>query len=551
MTVQTDVVAAAPSRRQRWARSGGLAIVPALLVGALVLAPASTAATGRAHPATPSASSYVARQLLVRFASGVDRATASRLNAALGARTLKVFPFVPGLQLVELAPGANVANAAASFSALTQVRYAQPNWVSHIDADSPASVDKTPNDPMYPSQWDWPKIGAPAAWNQTTGSKKVVVGDIDTGIDYNHVDLKKNVWKNTAECTGTAGVDDDHNGYVDDCHGIDTINGDSDPKDDNDHGTHTGGTIGAVGDNGTGVTGLNWRVQVLPCKSHDSSGNGSIASIIECYQYMVTEKDAGYDIISTNNSYGGCPEACDFDQATMDGIAALNDAGILFAVAAGNNFSDNDATPVYPANYFLPNVISVAATTSTDARASFSDWGARSVMVGAPGQGVLSTVRGGGYASFSGTSMATPHVAGLAALIHADDPSLDIYQIRNLIVSSGDDVTSLAGKTVSGKRINAGTALSCSGNTVSGLLRPLDDASAGKLTVAALNIDCDAPAGGVTVKIKPGGITLKLLDTGVKGDLQAGDGIYSAFWTATPGNYTLTMGGKAYSVSVS
>jgi subtilisin family serine protease len=550
MTLQTDAVATA-SRPPRWARSGGLAIVAALLMGALALAPASTAATGRAKPTTPSPSSYLTRQLLVRFESGTDRATASRLNAALGARTLKVFPFVPGLQLVELSSGANVPAAAASFSALSQVRYAQPNWVSHIDADSPAHTDRTPNDPSYPSQWDWPKIGAPAAWDLTTGTKRVVVGDIDTGLDYNHVDLKKNAWLNTAECNGTAGVDDDHNGYVDDCHGIDTINGDSNPMDDNDHGTHTAGTIGAVGNNGIGVTGLNWKVKVLPCKSHDSTGNGSIASIIECYQYMVTEKAAGSDIISTNNSYGGCPEACGFDQATMDGIAAMNDAGIIFAVAAANNSSDNDLTPVYPANYFLPNVISVAATTSTDGLAGFSDFGARTVLVGAPGASVLSTVRNG-YASFSGTSMATPHVAALAALIHASDAGLDIYQIRNLIVSSGDSISSLATKTVSGKRINAGDALSCSSSKVFGMLRPLQNESAGKLTIAALNINCDAPAGGLTVKIKPGNVNLTLADNGRKADLQAGDGIYSVYWNASPGNYTLTFStGKVYSVSVS
>jgi subtilisin family serine protease len=540
------------SGRPHRARTAVRALVPAvMLVGALAPAPASTAAPGKARSAAPAPSSYVARQLLVRFDAGVGPSAAARLTEALGARTVKVFPFVPGLQLVELPAGASVPGAASAFGALSQVRYAQPNWVSHIDVDGPAHTDKTPNDPQYGSQWDWPKINAPAAWDLTTGRKKVVVGDIDTGLDYTHVDLRKNAWRNTAECKGKAGKDDDGNGYVDDCHGIDTINGDSNPMDDNNHGTHTAGTIGAVGNNGVGVTGLNWRVRVLPCKSHDSSGNGSIASIIECYQYMVTEKAAGYDIISTNNSYGGCPEACGFDQATMDGIAAMGDAGILFAVAAANNASDNDLTPVYPANYFLPNVIPVAATTSTDALASFSDFGARTVLVGAPGQSVLSTIRNNGYASFSGTSMATPHVAALAGLIHAFDPSLDIYQIRNLIVASGDDVSSLGAKTVSGKRIDAANALACSGSTVFGMLRPLENESAGKLTIAALNIDCAAPAGGVSVKIKPGNVNLTLADKGKKADLQSGDGIYSVFWNASPGNYTLTFSnGKSYTVKV-
>jgi subtilisin family serine protease len=441
------------------------------------------------------------------------------------------------------------------------VQYAQPNWVSHIgptmpgrSGAAPASIDKTPNDPRYGEQWDWPKINAPKAWSLTTGSRAVVVGDIDTGLEYTHEDLAANAWQNTAECNGVKGKDDDHNGYIDDCYGIDTINGDSNPMDDNGHGTHTGGTIGAVGNNGIGVTGINWKVQVLPCKSHDSTGNGSIASIIECYQYMVTEKAAGYDIIATNNSYGGCPEACDYDQATKDGIAAMGKAGILFAVAAANNSSNNDTTPVYPANYFLPNVIAVAATTSTDGLASFSDYGVRTVMVGAPGQSVLSTYRNNGYANLSGTSMATPHVAGLAGLIHAYNPSLNIYQIRNLIIAGGDDITSLAGKTVSGKRIDANGSLRCQGSKVFGLLRPLETVSLadGTQTIAALNINCAKGAGGLSVTIKPGGVQLTLADDGAGVDLKKKDGIYSVAWDpAGSGTYTLKFSnGTSYTVVV-
>jgi subtilisin family serine protease len=193
----------------------------------------------------------------------------------------------------------------------------------------------------------------------------------------------------------------------------------------------------------------------------------------------------------------------------------------------------------------------VAATTSSDGLAGFSDYGLRSVMVGAPGAAVESTVIGG-YASFSGTSMATPHVAGLAALIHAYDPSLNIYAIRNLIIAGGDDIAPLAGKTVSGKRIDALGSLDCSNEKVFGLLRPLDSVSAGKTTVAALNINCAKGAGALTVKIKPGNVTLSLADKGKRGDLRAHDGIYSATWNAAPGAYTLTFSnGKSYTVNVS
>src|SRR5262249_52915919 len=154
----------------------------------------------------------------------------------------------------------------------------------------PHHITKTPNDPQYPQQWDWPKIDAPDAWSKSTGSRKIVVTDIDTGLDYNHEDIKANAWENKAECNGKKGVDDDKNGYIDDCHGIDTINGDTDPMDDQGHGTHTGGTIGAVGDNKIGVTGFSWQVTVMPCKSHNSGGAGSVSSIIECYQYVKMEK---------------------------------------------------------------------------------------------------------------------------------------------------------------------------------------------------------------------------------------------------------------------
>jgi subtilisin family serine protease len=291
---------------------------------------------------------------------------------------------------------------------------------------------------------------------------------------------------------------------------------------------------------------------VLPCKSHDSGGNGSIASIIECYQYMVDEKADGYDIIATNNSYGGCPEACDFDQATLDGIAALDKARILFAVSAGNDSRDNDTAPKYPTNYFLPNIISTAATTSSDGLPSFSNYGDRTVMIGAPGTGILSTLPGNLYGRNSGTSMAAPHVAGLAGLLHAFNPNLNIYKIRNLILAGGDPIASLAGKTVSGNRLNANGAMTCTNRPLFGMLRPLDTVAKVTQKVAALNIDCANGAGGLTVTVKPGGVVLTLKDGGANGDLRANDGIYSARWTPpSKGTFTLNFSnGKAYTVVV-
>jgi subtilisin family serine protease len=543
-------------------RLAAAALVPltVLALGLASAGPSVASGAGASKVAHPAASAlagkaFVPGQLLVRFAAGTTAASISATNAAVGATTARSFSYlVPNLQLVNIRPGLTITSAMASYAQRADVLYVQPNWVTHIDVAKPSHVEKTPNDPRYGLQWDWPKIGAPAAWSNTTGSHKIVVTDIDTGMQYTHEDLAANAWQNTAECNGKPGVDDDHNGYVDDCYGIDTINHDSDPNDDNGHGTHTAGTIGAVGNNGVGVTGINWDVQVMPCKSHDSSGNGAVSSIIECYQYVKMEKvKYGYDIVSTNNSYGSCPEACDYNPATYDAIAALVKPGVIMSYSAGNSDRDNDIRGQYPANYDLPNIISVAATDSSDGLAGFSEWGVRSVDVGAPGVSVQSTYINNGYANLSGTSMASPHVAGLVALLHSFDSTLKWWQIRNLIIAGGDPIASLKGKTVSGRRINADGSMSCSGQKVFGMLSPVANTGSMKQAVEALNINCAKPAGGVTVTITPGGTQLTLTDDGKGGDLVAGDGIYSASWSPSCGTGQVTFtfdNGKSYPVNV-
>ena len=548
------------ARRGTTARRGLVvaALAPLTVLGVgLSSGSATVAAEAPQDSASTSlpAGSFVTGQLLVRFAPGMAASGSTAVNAAIGATTARSFSsLVPGLQLVQLPPSMSVSSAMTWYAGQPGVRYAQPNWVSHIEATDPASVTDTPNDPRYGEQWGWAKVDAPTAWNTSTGSHKVVVMDVDTGLDYNHEDLAANAWQNTAECKGTKGKDDDGNGYVDDCHGIDTINGDSDPIDDNGHGTHTGGTIGAVGDNKVGVTGFNWSVQVMPCKSHDSGGSGSVASIIECFAYAKMEKTKfGYDIAATNNSYGSCPEACDFNPATYDAIAAMVKPGVVMAFAAGNSARDNDLQGNYPSNYDLPNIIAVAATTSTDTLASFSQWGLRSVDVGAPGASVLSTLPNDSYGSLSGTSMATPHVAGLAALLHAADAKLAWWQIRNLIIAGGDRIDALDGKTTSGRRINAAGSMKCSGQKVFALVSPMPVIGSIRQKVSALNIDCAKPAGAVTVKVTPGNTKLSLSDNGHGGDFVAGDGIYTATWTpkCDAGNSTFTFSnGKKYDVKV-
>ena len=210
-------------------------------------------------------------------------------------------------------------------------------------------------------------IDAPEAWDITTGSRNVVVATIDSGIDYNHEDLAANMWRNEADCNGN-GVDDDGNGFVDDCHGIAPINGNSDPMDDNAHGTHVAGTIGAVGNNGIGVVGVNWNVQLMPCKMFDADGNGSLAAAIACLDYVAMMKDRGVNIVATNNSWSDN----EYSAALRDAIDAHRQRGILFIAAAGNYYqcaddpyecrtdTDNDRKPTWPASFYLPNIISVA-----------------------------------------------------------------------------------------------------------------------------------------------------------------------------------------------
>lgn len=304
-----------------------------------------------------------------------------------------------------------------------------------------------PNDPGLSGLWAMNRISAPAGWESTTGSKSVVVAVIDSGIDYTHPDLRANMWVNPDEIADN-GIDDDNDGYIDDVYGVNTYADSGDPADDNGHGTHCAGTVGGVGNNGVGIVGLNWTVSLMAGKFLGSDGSGSNAGAIEAIAYAV---DHGANVISA--SWGGE----DYSLELYDAINYAKQHGVLFVTAAGNDSNNNDREPFYPASFHLLNIIAVAATDSHDRLASFSNYGANSVNVGAPGVGIRSTVPGG-YAELSGTSMAAPHVAGLAALIKSAYPTMSLSEIRSRILN-GDSISALDRITTSGKRINVEKAL--------------------------------------------------------------------------------------------
>jgi len=272
-------------------------------------------------------------------------------------------------------------------------------------------------------------IDAPEAWANLGNSETVIVGIVDTGVDYNHEDLAGHMWTNPGEIPGN-GQDDDNNGYVDDIHGWNAYRNNGDPLDDNGHGSHTAGTIGAVGNNQKGIVGISQDVQIIACKFLSRNGMGSTSDAIECFDYFNTLRNQGYDVRVTNNSWGGGG----FSTGLYN---AMNNPDILHAVAAGNDGVNIDSSPQYPASYNLQNIITVAATDFNDNYASFSNYG-NSVDIAAPGVDIASTYKNNGYVWMSGTSMATPHVAGAAALALSKDHSMSTNTVKSLIMENAD-----------------------------------------------------------------------------------------------------------------
>lgn len=310
-----------------------------------------------------------------------------------------------------------------------------------------------PSDPRFNDLWGLSSalgIDAPRAWELSTGDSNAVVAVLDTGVDYTHEDLAANMWTNPQEVASN-GIDDDGNGYVDDVYGINAITGAAapgNPMDDHFHGTHVAGTIGARGDNGIGVVGVNQQVKIMALKFLSSSGSGALGDAIRALNYLIDMKLRGdVNVRVVNNSWGGSGYSAPMRIA----IERARDAGIIFVAAAGNANSDNDVLPTYPAGYDVNNVVSVLALTSAQERAGYSNFGAYTVHIAAPGSSVLSTVPGNGYATYSGTSMATPHVSGALALLMAYQPTLTNAQAILRMYESGRELAGLVNG--SGRRV--------------------------------------------------------------------------------------------------
>jgi subtilisin family serine protease len=413
-------------------------------------------------------------EVLVRFKPGISLERIRQIASANNDRLTDEIESVGGLSVIDDLDNADPQSVANQYAAMTDtVAYAEPNI--QIKLDDPIQKVPTndgvyrdggtfqPNDPQFGDQWALNNLGqeggkqradldALQAWTKTKGSSDVVVAVLDTGVDFTHVDLRENMW---IRPENVPAYTDDELGSFNDINGFNGTDKIADPMDDNGHGTHCAGIIGAEGDNGEGIAGINWHVKIMPLKFLGRGGMGSVDDAIEAINYAIDRKKHGVNIRIISASWGSTTKS----KALEDTIRAAGDAGILFVAAAGNDGSNNDSRPHYPSNYDLPNVISVAALDRNDTLASFSNFGVKTVHVAAPGKDILSTWLNDAYREASGTSMATPYVSGVAALVVANEPKISMEKLRDRILKSVDKIDSLNGKVASGGRICAAKAL--------------------------------------------------------------------------------------------
>jgi subtilisin family serine protease len=409
-------------------------------------------------------------RVLVKLRPGASSSAITNLQAEIGVKKVtKAEQF--GIDIWDI-PSGKVEETISAYENDPRIEYIEPDYIitlEDVEKTSPTQENlatitpliTTPNDPYYPQLWGLNNTGqsggtpdadidAPEAWDIQTGNPNLVIGVIDTGVDYNHPDLVDNIWTNPGEIAGD-GIDNDSNGYIDDVRGWDFAYNDNDPSDVYGHGTHVSGTIAGKGNNSVGVTGVAWNAKIMPLKFLDDGGYGSDSGAILALNYATAK-----GVKLTNNSWGGGG----YSQALYDAINSAGQQGALFIASAGNDYgNNNDINPAYPASYDLSNIISVASTTRTDALSGFSNYGPTSVDLGAPGSEIYSTTPGGTYSTYSGTSMASPHVTGGAALVWSQNPTWTAQQVKNQLLQTTDPISALMGRTVSGGRLNINNAL--------------------------------------------------------------------------------------------
>lgn len=405
-------------------------------------------------------------EVIVKFRAGTSQNVIKEILSRFNDRIEDEIESVSGLTAIDDLDNREAESIVSQYRELPEVEYAEPNYEININHAGGGFKHLHPNDPRFLEQWalandgrnggkEGADIGAMRAWATTTGSDEIVVAVLDSGVDYTHTDLANNIWVRPASVDR---YEDRQLGQIEDRHGYNAIDNSGDPMDENGHGTHCAGIIGAEGGNGIGISGVNWKIKIMPLKFMNKGGFGTTKDAIEAINYVIDRKRAGVNVRIISASWGSTMRS----RALEDVIKKAYEADILFVAASGNSNVDTDRAPHFPASFRIGNLISVAALDRNDQLTSFSNYGLKSVHIAAPGANILSTWPGDEYEERSGTSMATPFVSGVAALVLSKQPRQSVRELRTHLLNSTDKIPSLSGKTVTGGRISAAKAVGAS-----------------------------------------------------------------------------------------